>query len=130
MEVGAAEIAPAHEEELVAEGLARAFGAPGKAADLHDGSVCRHVHHFADRVASDDVLDTEFERLGLAQHEYFPAVVGQGEAYFGTGYGHASEFLHYVLEFHVVGLQELAARRGVVEKVAHGEVGADGSGDR
>ena len=46
------------------------------------------------------------------------------ECYVGAGNGHTGEFLHYVLEFHIVALQELTAGGSVVKQIADRKVGA------
>ena len=52
--------------------------------------------------------------------------MGQGEGDVGAGQRHAREFFEDMLEFDVVALEELAARRGVVEEVAYREIGTHG----
>ena len=130
MEIGTAEIAPAHKEKLVAESLARAFGTARETADFHYAGFGLHIHHVPHHIAPEKVLDTELERLRLAQHENFLAVVGQREGDVRARDCHPGEFFHYVLELHIVGLKEFAARGGVVEKVAYRKVGACRGGDR
>lgn len=41
--------------------------------------------------------------------------------------GNALEFLHDIVQFRVIGLQELAARRNIIEQVSHLEVGPHGT---
>ena len=129
VEVGAAEVASVDEEILVAEGLAGGVGPAHEAADAHHRGLCAQVHDVPDDVAAQQVQDAEFQRLGLLEHEQVAPVVGEGEGDVGARDGHAREFFDDVLELDVVALEKLAPRGGVVEEVAHREIGSRRGGD-
>ena len=129
VQVGTAEVASVHEEILVAEGSPGALRAAGKAAYLDHRSVGGNVYHISHHVSADYVRYPEFQRLGLLEHEDLAAVVGERETNFRPGNRHPRELLHNVLELHLVRLEELASGGGVVEEIAHGEIGALRRGD-
>ena len=111
-------------EVLVAQGLAGGVRPAHEAAHLHHGGLRTEVHDVPYHVGAEQVQNAEFQRLGLLQHEDLAAVVAEAEAYLRMRYGHSREFLDYVPELHVVALQEFPSRGGVIEKVAHREIGA------
>ena len=127
VQVGAAEIASANEEILVSEGLAGAFRASDETVYTDHRGIGGDVNHFAHHVPAKQIHDSELQRLGLLQHVDLAAVVGQRERNVGTRDRHAGELLNDMLELNLVRLEELAASRGVVEEVADGEIGPDGS---
>ena len=49
-----------------------------------------------------NVLNPEFQRLSLLQHQNIFVVVGKGKGHIRLGNCHALEFFYYVLEFYVV----------------------------
>ena len=128
VEVGAAEVASVHEKVLVAGRLAGGVGPAHEAADADHGGLGAQVHDVPDHVAAQQVQDAEFQRFGLLQDEELPAVVGEREGDVGAGQRHARELFEDMLELDVVALEELAARGGVVEEVAHREIGPDRGG--
>ena len=124
MQVGAAEIAAVHEEELVAQGLAGAFGPSHIAPQGGDAGFGADVHDVSHDGGPQEVLDAEFITFGGLYHMDVPAVVREREGNVGPGEGHALELFHDVAQFHVVALQEFAPGGNVVEEIADADVGA------
>ena len=69
VEVGAAEIAPVDEEELVPQRLLRGVRAANVAFQAHHRGLGGNVHEFGAYAVPQQVLDAEFPRFGFLQHE-------------------------------------------------------------
>ena len=69
VEVGAAEIAPVDEEELVPQRLLRGVRAAYVAFQAHHRGLGGNVHEFGAYAVPQQVLDAEFPRFGFLQHE-------------------------------------------------------------
>ena len=122
MEIRALEDAAVDEEILIAKALLRCIRTADEAGDGCYRCVRRYVHHVVCHMASEHILYPELQGLGRSEHIDVLAVVGKGEACVGTGKGDSCEFRDYVLELHIVGLEELSSCRHIVEQVADAEV--------
>ena len=122
MQVWAAEISAVHEEILIAEALLRCIRTTDITIEFHDGSLRMDVHNFLRHTSSEHILYPEFQGLCRTEDEYILSVMSEGESHIRTGKSHSCELRHYMLEFHIVRLKELASCRNIVEKVSDTEI--------
>ena len=127
MEIGVAHIAAIDEEILGGSLLAGGLGLGGEAADVGQGGIDADGQQVLEIAASIDVGDA-LARCGAAQVEEFLAVAVEGEGEARVDECDALEGRQDVVEFGGIALEELTAGRDVVEQVAHGDAGADGTG--
>ena len=124
VQVGAAEVAAVHKEELVAQCLAGAFRLAYIAPQGGNGRGGLNVHELANQPRPQQVLDAELEALGGLDHMDLAPVVGEREGNVRSGERHALELFHNVPELHVVALEEFSPRGDVVKEVPDGDIGA------
>ena len=129
MQIRAAEITAVHEEILISKTLLRHVRASGKTIDAHYRCLGLYIYDFLCHIASQHILDSEFQRLGRTKDIYILSVVRKRESDIRARKGDTDELCDYVLEFHIVRLEELASCRHIVEKIADAEVGSSRSCD-
>ena len=127
MQVRAAEISSVYEEILVTKALSCCLRTTYISCHLHYRGLGMYVNHIIGNACSKHVLYSEFQRLGWPENAHVLAVVSQGEAYAWTGKRNSREFCDYVLELHIVRLEEFASCRNVIEQVPYTEVCASRS---
>ena len=102
--VGAPEIPPVHEEELVAEGLLRRIRPAHESPQVHYRGVRGDIDHLPDHSGSQQVSNPELQAFGRLQDIDVPAVVDKGESGFRSREGDTGEFFDDMLELDVIRL--------------------------
>ena len=118
------EIAAVHEEELVAGALAGVFRVADVSADSDQRRIDVHFHELLGQVHAVDVEDAFLPRSGGPQVMDLLAIGRKPESDLRPDQGDAEELLDDGPELGSIGLQELAAGRNVIEKVADSEIAA------
>ena len=100
-------------------------GVAAEVVDIHARTAVVNLDGFIGRPdTAEQVCYPEFQRLGLLENIYVVAVVTERESDLGARQGDARKLLHDVLQLDIVGLEELAARRDVIEEISDREIAA------
>ena len=129
MQVRASEITAVHEEELIAEAFLCSIRTAHIAIEFHYGCLCMNIHHFLGNTSSEHILYPEFQGLCRTKHKDILSIMSESESHIRTGQSHSRELRYYMLELHIVRLEELASCRNIVEKVSDAEIRSPRCGD-
>ena len=116
-----------NEKILVAESLLCRIGTAHETIEFQDRGVGMDIHDLIGQARSQDILDSELQRLCRAQDKDIFSVVNQSECNVFTGQGDSCEFRDDVLELHIVGFEEFPPCRYVVKEISDGKVRPDRS---
>ena len=120
-EIGVAHVATVGEEELCTPFFLCAGGKSHKTVDGDQGSLHGNGNEEFFVALAKEVDDAAVEVLRLQVIEQTVGVV-EGKGNVGVGKGDALKFLENVVEFRLIGLQELATRGDIEKEVFHHEV--------
>ena len=129
MEIGMAHVATVHKEELAGTFLAGRIRTTNKAGHSDHCGIHLQRQEFLVDLLSENSHNALFQ-LDSRQVHHFRAIVMQGKRDFRIDQSNALELGQNIVQFRLVGLQELATGRDIEEKILYIEITALRTGNR